>query len=917
MIVRASIVLLALFHFNVALAQSPSAQYGIVRVKVFDADNNQPIPFAVVYFNKTTIGGYTDNNGFVEIKKIPYGAYDLIASEVSHKPYQRKVIVKSEQPLYITVQLPGRTLEAVQVKAKRDDKWNRQYSRFQKLFFGADHYKQCKISNPWILDFKNPQGDFVAEAKQPLKIENKFLGYNLEFDLKMCTFSAVYFVINGDIRFEEMEGSDSLKAVWKKNRENAYRGSPQHFLRAMVDSTLIKEGYNIYNDLTADGNIVRLPSFLNNLQRNIMATTTTGKVKPAPNGMFTVELPYRLEVHYLRRRQISEVYRNVSHPVSWLEVKGDHKLIVNSDGVVQNPQALTMLGSMSELKVADLLPLNYQPTDIQADEVSTAPVYANASLLEKPYIQTDRNYYYGGETMWLKGYMNYLDPIMKDTLSQSIYLELAEGNGNIVVKKHYKLEDGMFDGDIVFRKELKPGLYQLRAYTAWMLNLNPNLIFTKSINLLDDHEAARMIADYKPSADTLPYISLLTDKNSYSARDKITVTIDVTDSSDFRTVSNLSIAVTDIVQAVPVEDEKTILTNYAFDKTQSSDTSRLVAYNIEYGLDFSGQFQIKKKPMQASITVFQENTTQTMGIITDEEGKFGRSLEFNDTVTFYLRSMSANNKKGIVVMNESRLRSPVLPIESSPLDLYSSDNVQHARPTLGDTKVLQEVTVKATKLEKPQPAVIHGKGDYTVTGDWINERNYTDVFLAIVAKVPGITYDPNTPSITFRTSQFGSMTPTQPLLLVDNVTITDPAQIRDVPIRGIERIDIIKFGGASIYGARGAGGVIAIFTKKGNGPAEQPTGFDKSKLQEVKRVGYSTPAKFTAPDYSNPAADDRIDYRSTIYWSPYVITDGNQPATVTFYAADVAAKYRIIVEGVTKAGTPVRAEKIIEVTKGH
>ncbi len=69
MIVRASIVLLALFHFNVALAQSPSAQYGIVRVKFFDAENNQPLPFAVVYFNKTTIGGYTDNNGFVEIKR--------------------------------------------------------------------------------------------------------------------------------------------------------------------------------------------------------------------------------------------------------------------------------------------------------------------------------------------------------------------------------------------------------------------------------------------------------------------------------------------------------------------------------------------------------------------------------------------------------------------------------------------------------------------------------------------------------------------------------------------------------------------------------------------------------------------------------------------------------------------------------
>jgi hypothetical protein len=153
-------------------------------------------------------------------------------------------------------------------------------------------------------------------------------------------------------------------------------------------------------------------------------------------------------------------------------------------------------------------------------------------------------------------------------------------------------------------------------------------------------------------------------------------------------------------------------------------------------------------------------------------------------------------------------------------------------------------------------------------------------------------------------------------MMVDNVTVTDPAQIRDIPIRAIERVDIIKFGGSSMYGARAAGGVIAIYTKKGV-TAPEHQGFDKSKLQEVKMVGYSTPSKFTAPDYGNPATDDYFDYRATIYWSPFVTTDGKQPATVSFYAAEVATKYRIVVEGITKGGVPLRAEKIIEVVKGN
>ncbi|MEJ0032850.1 MAG: hypothetical protein WDO15_21890 [Bacteroidota bacterium] len=290
------------------------------------------------------------------------------------------------------------------------------------------------------------------------------------------------------------------------------------------------------------------------------------------------------------------------------------------------------------------------------------------------------------------------------------------------------MEDGMFHGDIVFKDDLKAGHYQLKAYTAWMLNFDQDIVFTKTVDLLDDRQAVKVLNNYTPSVDTLSNIWMRTDKTSYSAREKITVTIDIIDSMDFRAASDLSISVTDIAQAVPVKEEETILSRYFYNETEGIDTSQHVKYNIEYGIDFSGQFMIKNKPQQASVTVFQENTKETMAIITDEQGKFWRSLSFNDSLKFYLSALSANNKKGIVVMNQSLVRSPKIDLEPLKLDLYSSDNVQHVRPTLDGAKVLKEVTVKATKIEKPQPAVIHGKGDYTVTGKWITDHNYNDVF---------------------------------------------------------------------------------------------------------------------------------------------------------------------------------------------
>ncbi|HNV30789.1 MAG TPA: hypothetical protein PKJ83_16705, partial [Cyclobacteriaceae bacterium] len=55
------------------------------------------------------------------------------------------------------------------------------------------------------------------------------------------------------------------------------------------------------------------------------------------------------------------------------------------------------------------------------------------------------------------------------------------------------------------------------------------------------------------------------------------------------------------------------------------------------------------------------------------------------------------------------------------------------------------------------------------------------------------------------------------------------------------------------------------------------------------------------------------DFRTTIFWKPDVKTDDTGKVTVPFYAADLATRYRIVVEGVTEKGVPVRAVSYITV----
>ena len=61
-----------------------------------------------------------------------------------------------------------------------------------------------------------------------------------------------------------------------------------------------------------------------------------------------------------------------------------------------------------------------------------------------------------------------------------------------------------------------------------------------------------------------------------------------------------------------------------------------------------------------------------------------------------------------------------------------------------------------------------------------------------------------------------------------------------------------------------------------------------AKFDEIKVKGFSASKKFYSPDYSKPTDNHaRADYRSTIYWNPFVSTAENNQAQVSFYAADL------------------------------
>jgi hypothetical protein len=123
-------------------------------------------------------------------------------------------------------------------------------------------------------------------------------------------------------------------------------------------------------------------------------------------------------------------------------------------------------------------------------------------------------------------------------------------------------------------------------------------------------------------------------------------------------------------------------------------------------------------------------------------------------------------------------------------------------------------------------------------------------------------------------------------------------------------VAMIKVYRPPFFGAMGggSGGAIAVYTKKGSS-----NNGDFKGLSFVSIAGYSPVKEFYSPDYSKPEEKTKSDYRTTLYWNPYLIFDkSNRRAVIPFYNNDNAKRIRVVVEGINEEGKMTREVKFFE-----
>ncbi len=240
--------------FNLS-AQAQSSFRGIV----LDSITKQPLTGINLFLSHTSIGTTTDQSGHFILDRIPQGKFELVISSLN---YETRTISINSSHLPESIQLllkpTANELQEVIVEPYDEDGWERWGKYFNAHFIGNSALAaDCKLINPDVVKFRfsRKNNTIRAFSRDKLIFDNKALGYRILYLLTKFEYNLEErsFFYSGYPQFQEMEPKNNdQKMRWAKKRKEAYQGSIMHFMRALYNNQLEKEGFEIHQIFKVD-----------------------------------------------------------------------------------------------------------------------------------------------------------------------------------------------------------------------------------------------------------------------------------------------------------------------------------------------------------------------------------------------------------------------------------------------------------------------------------------------------------------------------------------------------------------------------------------------------------------------------------------------------------------------------------------
>lgn len=375
--------------------------------------SGEVLPGAGVFVSGYKIATVANNNGAYTLALKP-GNYDILFQIIGYKTVAKNILVE-DKAIKLDVELEEDAMQLDEVTIKPDPNRAGYIRMFTDFFIGTTpNALQCKIINPnvLIIDYSKDDSKLTVKTNQFLIVENKALGYRIKYQINLFEWdnktNIIYY--EGYPYYEDLKGSKGQMKRWFAKREIAYHGSSSHFLTSLYNGKSKEEGF-IINKLVRQADKTRPSDSLINTkvkQFRASALNSDGKltvsvggsdslnywvkqrnrpkqiailnqkevlpdtlVKTFNESIKSINYTDVLYVVYTKEKE-DPIYTNriglsISRPLTM----PDYQIsLVNllvapvyfyQNGGTYNPRSMLFEGYWSWEKIADSVPLDYQP----------------------------------------------------------------------------------------------------------------------------------------------------------------------------------------------------------------------------------------------------------------------------------------------------------------------------------------------------------------------------------------------------------------------------------------------------------------------------------------------------------------------------------------------------------------------------
>jgi hypothetical protein len=856
---------------------------------VIGKDNMRVLEGAQVFLNKSSVSAKTDSDGVFALVDLPTGYWELIIISKGYEVFRSNMLIEFGKSYKLNIELKPTSRPGKVLRWKKAEEPKELLNNLLMQFSGCEGY--CESEDLQNIEFRKQNDKLYAYSDGSVKISNTmtgidtyyyFSGFEVSRDKNLDNTVKYWF------NFYPVNDQEQLLA-YDGNRSLFYEGTKRHFYRTLLIGNPEEAGYFLYDSL---GNNVEIEVDIDDM---------------LDNGYLPIDFSQVYKVKYMPVRYVPDLYNIPKYKVGIRETDIDNKW-VNRYGLSIN----------ENLKFTDLF-LDKNPGALPLNYIPESPSHLKNDiswLQEKVYVHTNKDYYYPGEYIFFKAYMQYTDSAYIEFLSKSLYVDLLDDNGNVLNRNRIKIENGRAVGSLLIPDSLSMGTFQLNAYTNWMKNFDEGYyassipILARNYNFKSDYEKATIDRDS---------LQIITDRKKYSANDKVKVKLRLLNQDKEPLTASLSVSITDHEKVKKLDFPKIYDQSEFSRKIYRPDS---IIANIERGVVSTAKLKnMRGEGIQVSVfnpdmMIYDSLETNRNSIVRlpaiDSDSAVNLSVSGNhygvdftpDLEEVFISELDVkvppiSLERLITEQNFLKSESSVDPDTLNSINYYNED---------GTSKYYEKDELDE---EEKDPRRLPGKAGY-IDKSQLNSTG-GDLFIALQGKIPGLIMSASPPrQIFFRRALNSSFSSSQsPMVLIDGSPVGGSAAqtISSIDPANVEGIEYVSnMSATSRYGTYGNSGIINILL----GPGNDEDNPDNMKLGNFLAPGYDTAVDFeeTVLNENFPSSSQS----SELYWNADLsISNENGTVEFVFQAPQKAGSYRIDVKGLSEKNKVVSGIYLFEV----